>query len=758
MIAEQKDTTGLVLNSPLRSQRLGVRNFGKMAGILQDTLYTDKELAPLREYSTNASDAHVEAGCPDRPIIVRLPNRFNPVLAIRDFGPGMDDHRVWNVFCNYGESTKDASNDETGMFGIGSKSAFAYGKSFTVVSFRGGIRKSYVCHTGGCNEGEFVELGEEPTTEENGLEIQIPIQMVDIDTFVGKAAKFFAHWRVTPIFEGNNIEIPKINKEFEGNGWYLPTQAGRYNDNKPKFLMGNISYDLPEISKLKPALFGVSNDESYNISRLLNLGLVISSSIGQVDVAANRESLQLTDKTLNKIWDILKQVRGELSVIMDKAFDILPTMYEKKILRAKYNSYNHNYHSLAFLLSKKYSGLSGDYTLEGAPVDRGFDSMVYGKSRRGARRVRLQQGYNYNIPCDDKFICVTCDAGDFTPTQIRNRVTNLIERDTNPFGKTFVNVRVISVTDRTKFKAWCDRVQFDLPMTEVKSLTEYKMSDIYPHLRKPSTASINADKNCRKFLSLDVTRTTGAPSDYFTPVSLPKKPTTKQPYVVIDRYEILGFGSDNADPKYAVKIIKEISTTFGIKLPTQIVAVKTAASDKLDPKYFIPLSEYFVSHVTDKDKFFNDMVTLKLRCDTNLFTTSSMAYKSKSVDLQLIGSLSRMTNRSISEGLLRTSLELLSQLKTMANVTKPMGDETYIYKFFHAAVDGVKVAEAVDKLLLPLVDNIAALSTRYPMISLVDDYVLRYLNQSHNSDKADKVFEYIKLVDSTVNQNNQLTK
>jgi hypothetical protein len=754
MIAEQKDTTGLVLNSPLRSQRLGVRNFGKMASILQDTLYTDKELAPLREYSTNASDAHVEAGCPDRPIIVRLPNRFNPVLAIRDFGPGMDEHRVWNVFCNYGESTKDASNDEAGMFGIGSKSAFAYGKSFTIVSFLNGIRKSYVCHTGGCNEGEFVELGSEPTTEENGLEIQIPIQSVDIDTFVNKAAKFFTHWRVTPIFEGNNIELPKIEKEFEGRGWYLPTKFDRHSTQKPKFLMGNIPYDLPEISKLKPDLFGIDSDESHNISRMLNLGLVLSSPIGDVDVAANRESLQLTDKTLAKIWEILKRVRSELSVIMDKAFDVLPTNYEKKQLRAKYNSYDHSYHTLSFLLSPKYASLGCEYSLGENVVARGFKVEFYARGRRGSRRVRMQNNHFYSISCDEKFLCVTAGEGDFTPIQVRNRVVNLIEKTTNPFGKSFQGIMVILVTDRIKFADWCGRMGFDLPMTELSSLKEYKMSDIYPSLKKPSVRSINSDKNCSKFLALDMTSTYGSNSDYFKPVSVPKKPTTKLPYITIERYEVCDFG-DNSSPKNAIKFIKEIADRLGFSVPTQIVAVKKSVSDKLNSNYFIPLAEYFVNQVINKEKFFSDMVTLKLRCNTNLFTTSCMVYKSKSVDLQLVNTMSKLAVKFVDgNSLIGNTLELLNKLKVTVNTSKPMNDDSVIYEFLRKCrgVDCVKIEETIDQLLLPLVNNISEIADRYPMISLVDDYVLRYLNSSSNSTASVKIIDYINFVDSTVNK------
>ena len=754
MIAEQQNTDGLVLNGPMRTQKLGVRNFGKMAGILQDTLYTDKELAPIREYSTNAADAHVEAGCPDRPIIVRLPNRFSPVLAIRDFGPGMDENRVWNIFCNYGESTKDTSNDEVGMFGIGSKSAFAYAKSFTVISFRDGIRSSYVCHTGGCKEGEFVQLGSEPTTEENGLEIQVPVQVADIATFVTKAAKFFTYWRVTPIFEGNNIEILKTEMEFVGENWYLPKLTDRYSNstNKPKFLMGNIAYDFPELSKLKPELFGVDTDEAYNINRMLELGLVLSAPIGSVDVAANRETLQLTDKTLGKIWEILLKIRGELAVIMDKAFDVLPTTYQKKQLRAKYNTYDHAYHRLAFLLSPKYANLTADYNLNAKRDERGFDVLLYGRSRRGARRVKLQRSYDYNIPCSDKSLCVEAVDGALNGNKTRNRVVALIERDTNQFKKSFSEVRVISVIDRVKFAAWCLSVGFDLPMVDLATLPEHKMGDFYPSMKKPSIRSINADKNCKRYLALDMSAKGNYSADYFQPVALPKKPSVAVPYIIIDKYQVISFGSDTS-PSEAINCIAEICSVFGFKSPEKIVAVKKGFADSLDNKYFIPLSEWFVKQIENEEHFVEKLATLQLKTLSSFKSNSVIRHNGTSVNLNLVVVTEKLMNKlTVRDGLLVTTLTQMIELRERVNSVKSSHEGT-ISSFFGVSPIMTKIQVKVEATLggwlNPFITNVLAMNTMYSMVSLMDDYVLRYLTAQGHEEQAEKLVNYINLVDES---------
>src|SRR5215468_2696367 len=117
-----------------------------VANILSDSLYTDKIAAILREYGCNAVDANIEAGKPDLPIEVTLPNRLEANLRIRDFGLGMTFEQVDETFCNLGASTKRNSNSVIGMLGIGGKSGFAYGDMFNVTSWHGGTKTVYSCY------------------------------------------------------------------------------------------------------------------------------------------------------------------------------------------------------------------------------------------------------------------------------------------------------------------------------------------------------------------------------------------------------------------------------------------------------------------------------------------------------------------------------------------------------------------------------------------------------------------------------------
>lgn len=148
--------------------------------ILRDTLYTDRVLAVLREYSANAWDAHRQSGKADLPIKVTIPTDMDPTLRIRDFGSGMSQEDVFRIYSQYGASTKRDDNIAVGMMGIGSKSGFAYSDTFTVVSWNGGMKRIYIALLNETDTGTINLLAEEPCGEETGIEIQIPVRHQDM--------------------------------------------------------------------------------------------------------------------------------------------------------------------------------------------------------------------------------------------------------------------------------------------------------------------------------------------------------------------------------------------------------------------------------------------------------------------------------------------------------------------------------------------------------------------------------------------------
>lgn len=758
MIIEQHNTAGLVINSPSRTKKLGVTNFGKIAGFLQNALYSDKELAVVREYSTNALDAHVEAGCPTRPIVIKLPNRFNPVFAVRDFGRGMDEDRIWRVFCNYGESTKDTSNDEIGMMGIGSKSAFAYGKSFTVVSFRNGIRKSYVCHTGSSAQGDFVELGAEETTEENGVEIQVPVQVCDIDTFVQKSAEFFAHWPITPIFEGNNIDIPKVEKVFEGDGWYFPKYDQNRGSKKPMFMMGNIGYQFPGINQLKAEQFAMGDDK-YRFSKMLDLGLVVTAPIGSVDIATNRETLQLTDKTLTTIWKVLNRVRLEVETAVSKEFDALPTNYERMMLRQTYADYASPMYSYQYLLPEKYSSLNSFFKVD-YHGGSGFTSTTYRKSRRGDRKVMgTSNRYEDNLHLhSNKLFLIDNSNGGLTKTQVRNRVLNLLERSTNQFNKQFSEVRVLAPTNPTVYDVWVKSVGFDVPLVDVSTLPEFKPSVFYPTAVAVTSnvKSVNTDKNSKKFLALNMKHVNGSNADYFTPAMFPKNPVEKIPFIVIDRYQVKLDENSELAPYDFIQSLNTITSVFpSVKIPDYIVAVRTATAKEIDYTNFVPLMTYINDQVSTLPNYVDKLAEIMFRGRTRGFKNTYITDSSDTnIEFGIVSSeLAKLIGELTIGGILHDTLTEFNKLKTFTDAlgSTPKVDECadFVKMFTRGDVTLLnKVNAAYDKLIENFVAGLKLVEETYPMISVMDSYTVRHIASTYHEKAKDTLVKYINFVDS----------
>jgi hypothetical protein len=168
-------------------------------------LYSNRELACIREYSTNARDAHIEAGKADVPIEVTLPTLLNPTFRIRDFGPGMNEYQLGEVYTQFGESTKRDSDDYNGMLGFGSKSAVAYTNTFTITSVQNGIKNvAVITRTEDSDGGYIISLKivlTVRTTEPSGTVVEIPVH--NHSEFSRKAHDFYRYWKPGTVLVDN---------------------------------------------------------------------------------------------------------------------------------------------------------------------------------------------------------------------------------------------------------------------------------------------------------------------------------------------------------------------------------------------------------------------------------------------------------------------------------------------------------------------------------------------------------------------------
>lgn len=265
--------------------------------ILREGIYTDKVMAVLREYSSNAWDSHRMSGKPDLPIHVTLPTPENKFLVIRDFGTGMTPDIIRNVFVRLGSSLKRDTDQAVGMLGIGAKSGFCYADSFEVTSWTGGTARTYVAAMDESNKGVFNLLLETPSAE-TGVEIRIAVRSSDVQAFHEKARSLFEHFVPRPVIN-TVLPAPRNGLGSTKSGLIFPVSSGVRSWTA---VMGCVPYRL-------------NMDQIPGVADYLKTKLsgVLYFDIGEVSVSASREELKYSDKTINAVVAKLDSLLDEFS-------------------------------------------------------------------------------------------------------------------------------------------------------------------------------------------------------------------------------------------------------------------------------------------------------------------------------------------------------------------------------------------------------------------------------------------------------------
>jgi len=303
---------------PLRRGAFGIsrENLAYVASLLRD-LYSNKARALLREYHSNGADAHVEAGIPDRPVKVVLPTEISPIMVVRDWGPGLSEENMYAVFSQYGASTKRETNDQHGMMGIGSKAAFSLTDSFQVTSWFNGVKTVYIAYLDESDMGMLDKVHESPCEDETGLEIRATVPQEEVPHFHREAC-FLFRW-VNP--------QPEINIDLPEPVTGLTSDLGAILPEEPEWLavMGGVPYVIDR--ELLAGIVGPRLETSIRMS-----SGVFMFTIGEVDIAPNREGLKFTKKTRKRIrraaWDTLMHFVGEAREI---ALDTSRSPWERRL-------------------------------------------------------------------------------------------------------------------------------------------------------------------------------------------------------------------------------------------------------------------------------------------------------------------------------------------------------------------------------------------------------------------------------------------
>jgi len=302
-----------------------IADSNKIFHLLISGLYEDKIGSVTREIWCNALDAHVEAGCADRPFEVTMPNLFVPTFKVRDFGISLSHDDVMHLYTALGKSTKEDSNDVVGKFGIGSKSPFAYTDTFNIVTVTDGVRTFYSAIIGTDGTPGIHVMGREDTTDETGVEVSFPVHQDDIRKFRKAAYRVALGFDVAPILGNADDDFSgwsEINPLVEGTDWKLLGEIPEGFNRGSYAKMGPVLYPI-SASALSDAI-------DHDDRRFLEHQFIFEFPMGTLEIAASRESLSYGryEPTTDSIVAAIKVARRELAQTFIDKYAAAPTLWE----------------------------------------------------------------------------------------------------------------------------------------------------------------------------------------------------------------------------------------------------------------------------------------------------------------------------------------------------------------------------------------------------------------------------------------------
>jgi len=297
-----REDDNVVLSNTKNETRFTINASAKAFKILSDSLYSRKIEAIVRELSCNAYDSHVQAGYPDRKFELTLPSVWTPEFVVEDFGVGLDADDIENIYTSYFTSTKTDSNDVIGALGLGSKTPFSYTNTFNITSRKNGVEYTYNAYINSAGEPSVSLLSSSPTDKCNGVRISVPVRESDFWQFRTDVVKVISWFHNAPVINNLPDTIDNSNAVRLKELRYF-WKHDRYSGDTVTAVMGNVAYVIPDVSEKFDVHFNTGE-----LAFIENNRIFIEFDIGDLDVAASRETISFDEHTIEVFVSKLKDV------------------------------------------------------------------------------------------------------------------------------------------------------------------------------------------------------------------------------------------------------------------------------------------------------------------------------------------------------------------------------------------------------------------------------------------------------------------
>ena len=284
--------------------------------ILSASLYSNPLLAAIREIVCNADDAHQQAGVtePVQIFVGELDESQGKMLVVRDFGHGIPDDKMDDIYLVFGESTKKDDSGSTGGFGLGSKAPWAVVDQFFVTSNHNGTKTIYtLVKSDPDNDGRpSIQVMFRGPTTDTGLEVRVPIvSTIDKANVVAhiKGVVFYGGIHATlkdadcstksnglPFLETNDLsKVP-------GSATLVRTSYSSYSD-KAHYnpVYATTSRNAKVLIRYGAVVYPITDPEHIKLPHTLDHTWVIQAPPDSLSLQPSRETLVFTETTKNTL-------------------------------------------------------------------------------------------------------------------------------------------------------------------------------------------------------------------------------------------------------------------------------------------------------------------------------------------------------------------------------------------------------------------------------------------------------------------------
>ena len=307
----------------------GISQDASFLFMLSSNLYKNQKLAVVREVMCNAWDAHIASGIQE-PILVTLSGTH---LSIQDFGTGIAKDMIGSIYGTYGKSTKQNDGKQTGGFGLGCKSPFAYTDHFEVTSCCNGEKTIYTMSKSSNEVGGkpgITPIVSMPTTE-TGITVRIPIKMADYGVFDQHVKDVAFQGGIPAMFNQEPLRIIPYTGDMD----FVFVNNDERMSVRTYVRYGNVLYPVTEHSEYQEALNTVNaykralGNTRYGSN---HYSLVLLAPPHSISITPSREEMSMTSQTISTIKLMLEAMVNKLNDASNRILSKLhPELLQKYV-------------------------------------------------------------------------------------------------------------------------------------------------------------------------------------------------------------------------------------------------------------------------------------------------------------------------------------------------------------------------------------------------------------------------------------------